>query len=512
MKNTEDASISTDAERILVLEPATLPPSFDDHIATVAIGSEDNTATGGYDLFVNAKIGCDRTTIFADQESIDVEIEVRKAEVRLEFVHCKPRWGKAYFTLFKDERTQLQSENQVSNNASVTFGPSKAGASIGNTSAQVDKSSNQRPEFVHSRIELIEFGDYRRENKGGFHPVRSYVGWRIIHNDGALRSGVLARLRVKRHWIKISDIRTNSKSTFSRLYDQLISSQTSTASKKLDLFKKLMETLVFRGLQRSSENEYATLSVSGILVSVEDDLSVLPSDSEPRRLTIPANLLIRLLTAREGTETDVYNEILVSLDEKRRIERLEFVPQASYTETLQVFRELAILHTNNPEIPSLDSIANKYSKNAISELSVLGIIKRSGGLYYFQNPFPALDYNEAFETIVRAQNTIKKTIEILSSNPEISHVEIGERIAEFLGRSHWKKSTCQRNGMQLKNWARQRGSETKRRPKSISDDDLPILIDMYRKGIPADEIARSFQVVSETVRSRIRKLKREKKL
>jgi hypothetical protein len=472
MSKTDDAIANEDAERVLLIEQARLPPSFDDHIATVSLGSQDNTASDGYSLFITAMIGCDQTTILVDGEPISVEIEVRKAEVRLAFVNCKPAWGQEYFDLFRDERSRINKVSESHRKSSFSVDTSLIGMGVEANKKNIDTVEISKPEFLHSRIELIEFGDWKKENHSTIHPLKNYIGWQIFHNTDAVRSGVLARLRVKRNWLKITEVTIRSQSKLSRLYNSLKSATTVASAKKLDFFNKLLEELVFRGLQKPNEKEYATLSVSGVQVSEEDSLYTIPSEEERERLSIPANLLMRILTAKEGTETDVLNDIIVSQEERRRIESLEFVPQASYTDTLQLFRELAIRHTNDQAIQNIESLRERHPVNAISELSVLGIIRRQKGVYLFCNPFPTLEYTESFETIIRAQSTIKKTIEILSVNPEISNRELGGKIGEFLGRHHWKKSTMQRNGMQLKNWARQRGSETKKRQKSISDDEL----------------------------------------
>jgi len=69
-----------------------------------------------------------------------------------------------------------------------------------------------------------------------------------------------------------------------------------------------------------------------------------------------------------------------------------------------------------------------------------------------------------------------------------------------------------RSGMQLKNWARFRGSTTKKRQHLISEDALPLLVEMHRQGKSAVEISKHFNVVPATVRSRIRSLREEGKI
>jgi len=422
-------------ECILFIESALLPASLDHHVASVAVGSPDNSADGGYDLFVSTTIGYDQVALQADGEPLLVEIAVNQAEIRLDFAHCTPNWGRDHPELFFDEKNSLSfqnvSEKSVDGSLDLLRGTVSAQGKVSNQ--HISGGTQIVPQFVHSPLHLIRIGNWRKKITETMHPVQRYCGWRITHNDGAVRSGVLARLRVKRNWIDIKQIEATEDGALSKAIRNFMS----VGNKRIDLFRRLVKDLVFMRLQKSISDEYATLSVAGLIVSQDNAVSVVIPPEAEQKISIPANLLMRFLTSKEGTEIDTYNQIMVSEKEKNRIEAKQFVPQASYTESLAAFCELAAIYSEDRKIDDYSALKRKFSENAISELSVLGIVRRRKGYYYFFNPFPGIDYVLAFESVVRSQSTIKKTIELLSENPTISHLEIGDEINRFLKRN-WK--------------------------------------------------------------------------
>lgn len=499
--------MNNDDEKTLFIENARLPAPLDPHIASVALGSPDNSAEGGYDLFLSAVVGCDQVTLMADGEPLDVEISVNQAEVRLDFIRCSVHWGRDHEKLFSDEKMSVNfqdtSDTTIGGSANLFSGNISADAKVNEN--HMTGGSKSLNEFIHSPLDLIRIGNWKKKISGTQQPVQRYFGWRVEHNADDLNSGVLARLRVKKHWLDITQIEASQKTILSKYIGNLTSPNNKNAL-KAKLFKKLVKELIFLQLQKSTDDGYATLSASGIVVSQHQTMSVVVSDETAKKINISANLLMRFLTSKEGSETDTYNEILLSESERERIDAKQFVPQSSYTETLNAFCDLAAICQEVTEIENYNTLKTKYSDNVMQDLSKLGIIRRRKQQYFFENPFPEVDYILTFESVVRSQSTIKKTIELLANNPSISNLELGDVLNTFLGRD-WKNSTKKRSGMQLKNWARFRGVATKKRQYAISDAAVPLLLEMNRQGKTDKEIAKHFNVVPITVAKRLKMLR-----
>lgn len=497
----------TSQENLLFIEEARLPPPLDPHIASVALGSPDNSADGGYDLFMSAVIGCDQLTLFADEEPLGVEISVNQAEVRLDFINCSANWGRDHESLFRDDKTsttfQDTSETSIGGSANVIAG--NVSADVKKNESRITGGAKAEVEFIHSPLELVRIGNWRRKIEKTLHPVQRYFGWRVEHNDGALSSGVLARIRVKKNWLDIKEVEASENSGLADAIRAYMMKNVASSS-KANLFNKLVKELIFLRLQKSEAEGYATLAASGVIVRQGQEVSVAISSEAQQKISIPTNLLLRFLTSKEGSETDTYNEILLSETEKKRIDLKQFVPQASYTETLSAFCELAAIYRENSKIDDYDAIREQYSPNVMQELSSLGLVRRRKNAYHFINPFPKMDYIMAFESVVRSQPTISKTIEVLSQNPEISNLELGNELNKFLNRN-WKETSKKRSGMQLKNWARFRGVATKKRQYAIPDDALPLLLSMDKQGKTHIEIAKHFNVVPATVSRRLKSLR-----
>ena len=493
-------------EKILFIENAPLPAPLDPHIASVALGSPDNSAVGGYDLFMSAVVGCDHVTLLADKEPLDLEISVNQAEIRLDFVRCRAQWGRDYERLFFDEKMSIEFQNSsnLTAGASANLLSGSFSADAKTNKQQMIGGSKSALDFVHTPLELIRIGNWRKKITETHQPLQRYFGWRVEHNEDALNSGVLARLRVKKNWLDITQIDASHNTSLSRYVRDLMSPK-NQSTQKAKLFKKLVKELIFLRLQKSDDDGLATLSASGVTVSQQQEMSLLMAPETPLKINVSANLLMRFLTSKEGSETDTYNEILLTENEKQRIDSKQFVPQASYTETLNAFCDLAAIYRETSEITEYGAVKERYSENVMQELSSLGVIRRRKKAYHFVNPFPGIDFILAFESIVRSQQTIIKTIEILASNPSISNVELGDELNTFLNRK-WKESSKTRSGMQLKNWARFRGMATKKRQYAIPDDAVPLLLEMNKQGKSHKEIAKHFNVVPVTVSKRLKML------
>jgi hypothetical protein len=130
------------------LEPETnlkLPPSLDPHIASVTIRTDANNPNDFFDLRLSASFGSEHVKLEAGVDIIEVEISIRKAEIKFDVVNCNLHALADYHTdALVGRRTEVKSTERrgsVEVSADATLAPNSSfKATIGSQAKVVDLS------------------------------------------------------------------------------------------------------------------------------------------------------------------------------------------------------------------------------------------------------------------------------------------------------------------------------------------------------------------------------------
>lgn len=267
---------------LLVLDDEVMvPPALNRHLAAVSLRPQSNQYEEGYDLYLSATLGGDDLTLKMGDAEVQIEMDIKFFEVDLTFGKSMATYGGGYSDFDSptvgvergvDRRTtSLKTKAEASINvASIVGGRLGVSGEIQRDIGTENEAQTTNYPYHHIEIGCVAAGSLDAPRPLHGNVIQSYHGWRITPKNIEDRSGVLARLRVKRNWVEMRNPRIGSglgEVAFrlkTMLHGKSHEDQLKTAA-----FTVLLEKLVHLRLQEFDETEYATLASSAVILKPE---------------------------------------------------------------------------------------------------------------------------------------------------------------------------------------------------------------------------------------------------
>ncbi|WFS03106.1 hypothetical protein [Rhizobium tumorigenes] len=307
--------LENDFARLVIDEQISVPKAINRHLASLSLRSHTNKIDDGFDLALTAFAKADYLTLSVGSAQIEVLCEIMQFEVDLQFCRSKIRHGPGYDALFNSkprrstekvtEKRSRRSGHDLGLQASAkTFGFNADLKKAGSTSTEIERSSVlEHTDFMHIEISCVTAGDHSSSMplKGAI--IQDYVGWHVTPETMTERSGVLARFRVRRPWIKFTWARSRlGFDEISEKLKRLFVAETEADRLKLAIFPALLEKLVHLRLQEEEEREFATLAAACLVIRPnEQSLFNIPSEPVREAIEIDLNIVKNFL------EMDVFD-------------------------------------------------------------------------------------------------------------------------------------------------------------------------------------------------------------
>lgn len=495
--------VDPENEPLFVQKVDKLPLPLDRHIASLKLWSDANTADGGYKLFLSANVGSDVITLDADGTPIEVVLEIYQAEVELFFPGSRVSVSDTYRELFGVDvkSTEVEETEAVESNAAASLG-SGAASLDAKTSRKTTRSKKLIEEdalsFSHPALEMVCFGKWTNKKALEGNQVPNYNGWEVFHANGKEPSGVLARFNVRKNWIGFKEVEADQSTRLGRLINDTLRKKTPIEQEKARLFNLLLKELAYLGLQNRQEKSIATLGAAAIQVDpkTNEHFSV-PSTDRRKNLSVPSQLLTRFLTSTDEQLQAAYRTAISDAEQLAKLNEKGFVPKSNFLEAQAAYLKISLIG----DAPQLlrKKLEHEFGANIIKDLSNLGLLTRGAkGTVRLVEPMAGTEIGVAFQTLVKRQPTIQKVDNWLVEDPNITPLEIGQRLAEFLWKD-WSDTSAKRNGHQIRSWARLQGHDRKGRRPSISPETLPIIREYAAEGMSVMQIAEAIGVHQFTV-------------
>ena len=325
------------------------------------------------------------------------------------------------------------------------------------------------------------------------------MGWRV-NPDITDVSGVLARLNVRRNWVKFSNPVSVSGGRIGKILAKLSKSEDKFDRLKTKLFPALLKDLVFLRLQRSNESKTATLAASGLIVEQGGSPSVVQSNERKSEISLPDHLLLRFLNCEPGTENVAYDLIVGEAKQTQKADVSLFLPTAPYSACLEAYLEIRI--SNNTKETSFDRIklVERYGTKVVTALSVLGFLVGKPNAIRLVEPFPSANPILGFEATVKRQKIVRVADDYLIEHPNASALELGRKLKVTFGKN-WSDGSCQRYGHEIKKWARLESPtlDRKGRPFAIGPQQEVLISKIIRDGGDGREIVRVLSISNMTL-------------
>lgn len=386
--------------QLIVDETIKPPKAFAKQIASVALQSPSNSFEEGYEIGLTATFGKDYITLHAENIKIEVELQIKQAEINISFPKSNPSFTEKYNNLVEESEREIELRTEATSAAqtglaSNTTLTASAGTDGKRPNVTVDaklrmdgektnahntesRSQKRQKNYTHPNVDTLIIGDYSQPYHLSGVEVANYQGWKIYPVTKEAKSGVVASLRVKKHWTKFSDPTIHGDgSEISRRISNLISSGEDNL--KAQLFPVLVENLVFHHLQDRLEEEYATIAADAFILSPSDGqmYNYVP-DEERRIIPITSRVIERFLESTDEEAESIANNP-VNYEADYLLDRYEF-PELSPIELLSVigsrfscpnkFIGRSSFHTNKPAACATDlkymAVPYSITKNGLS--------------------------------------------------------------------------------------------------------------------------------------------------
>jgi hypothetical protein len=140
------------------------------------------------------------------------------------------------------------------------------------------------------------------------------VSLRVSPIDPSKQVGVLARLRVRERWIDIKDVRTLKVTERVGGFIKGLSGDNNSASRRRELFERLLAHLVHLRLQDEEDNRDATIAASAVVFSpAKDRFSGVNVPASPPAITIDPTVIDQFISTAVGKELEFLNQIGVDV-------------------------------------------------------------------------------------------------------------------------------------------------------------------------------------------------------
>lgn len=459
------------SDDFVVSENWNVPKPLDKYLATITIRNTANDLSN-FNVVLNANFGRSTISIEVDDTTLEVDCELKQAEVRLYYSdNCSIRYGAGYARHRKQKRSVLEQRLAVSTELAAALraegqiNPERVSAILaGKVSLQGDRrkdstiSSEQTLEtFNHIQVDTVSItGDPLNEVLNGAE-VAEYEGWTGTPTRSGSRIGLGATLLVKEDWIKFSKAKIRKPGRLTAIFQSIFQSE---KSKKSEQFKILLAYLARRSLQDPNETRYATLACSAFVLEPATDIweQVRPEEDLAKLVFHPA-LIEQFGSLPEGKH-EAFVEAVVSANAspdadffgkghlpKQRIA----APKGTVFEALRALDRLVEL---NPERKiSADLLKDMVPDNTRKDLSNLGILSSSKGRSI--DTVRKFSAASATETLLYAASQTKWFVFVANlledQGIRLPSRKVGQALSDEYDLG-WADSSCQRHGQNIKKW------------------------------------------------------------
>ncbi|GAD57609.1 helix-turn-helix domain-containing protein [Limimaricola cinnabarinus] len=500
--------MSDDSPRYQFYQADFIPPPLDKRIATVEIWPTANHADGEFEIRMNASFGVDIVALRTGSGDVEVEIEIRQAEVVLKEHGCLLQHGHHYYEYFSPrpiekryiEEANTEREGSLGQDGNLLPRISVRGVKKGLKSAAWDDSDIG---FRHPELRTVIVGDWRKGSAlSGTFP-RTYSGWLASRSNGSEASGVLAKLNVRKNWIEIRRVEVgDAKTAIGRAIQSVRSLSPKRSAPKMELFSDLVRELIYLQLQSSDQKDLATLAAAGLVVAERGAFRPIAAQASKCRLEAPGHVLLRMLNAPDGAERATYDALISEVHALQVSGGSDFFPLVPYARVLDVYLRLTSKFEIGAGAIDAAKVLEYCDKKSFLLLKGLGLIREEKGGVQVFNHFPQMSTIMSFQAIVRRQKTIAFVDDLLRNDPLVSAYDVGRELNDKFSKG-WKESSFQRYGHQILSWVRFEGTEADARGRRIrmTEERVKLLTKYVAEGVPIDEIAAHLDVSRATLYS-----------
>lgn len=451
-------------KELIVEHNVVAPGPLDPAIASLFLKTRSNRVTEGYDLSISAYFGSERVQLIGDDFSVNVEISIDKAQIELEFVRCVPSLIEPDKGENSDERRIEQrlkaTRHQVGRRGILLKGQlSEKSTATGTAELSFDLASSNDSEvdIVRDRKnwkrighKTILIGTVVGDLEGM--EIDDFEGWRVIPDDVAVTSGVVAILSVREDWINFVKVYSD---TFTGHIGQKARELFQSGDKRRQqLFTLLLRHLSAMGLSQPSNPNQAILAVQPFVVrpEIENATSTL---SEPASGTVPLDAMkLDQFFGSQGNEVEflismgVGHQYIRSSTEIPRPKRGLFTALSSPLKALEAY-EMICKRKSMPR----SELEELVTKRVATDLKNLGLIKsKDSALFLVARE--VRDAEDMLSFAAAKAETITMTRSILLQDSSASGEEISEMLITKFGKSYSTDASKIRVGNGLKRWAR----------------------------------------------------------
>lgn len=511
------------------------PRPLDRNISTVSLKTPTNNPTEGYDLLLSATFGKERVTLVSDEFEIEVDFSMNTANIELSFSGCDyteinvtqggrvEEWRRTITQNLGDQsRATANVGGGISANATGVNAKAEAAASIQKSAASSStiKQEITRHDWHRLGGDAIKVGPTGQFLDGPM--ITDFHGWRVTPQNIGEVSGVIARVKVREHWINFDNVQVIKSPP--RLVDKVKMLMGLEQTKPKQYFNLLLRHLVQTELRDHQEGTDATIASHVLLVRPHNPraTSTYPGQSR-RQIAIDGRRVAQWLAAEEGHEVGALIALglrpevispVAGEDEPKRAKRGSFfIPESAPPHAAATFDDIY----RRGSIPKADVL----HPTTLHDLRALKLVATDRSEIVRSIAKEGLDANVVMRRAVSEMECIHVTRQVLRIKPTASPLDIAEAVALELGKTWPTEGTKRRNGNAIMRWmlwlephlldastssdAAARiayatdASVVKGRPGSLRKAREPELRRLIKEGVPVLEIARRFNVAPGTI-------------
>jgi hypothetical protein len=448
-----------------------VPEPLDKYLAAISIRNTSNDLSN-FNVVLNANFGCSTILIEVDDTTMEVDCELKQAEVRLYYSsNCSIDFGKGYAEHRAQKQSVLEQRLAVSSELAAAIGaegridPEQLSGLVKLAASAEGKRQSQS--ILHNTQTLAAFNHIQLDTVSiqgdPLNPVLSgpevveYEGWAGSPTSRDTKVGVGASLLVREEWINFSNAVITRPG---RLGSRIQSIFQSAKSRKAEQFKILLAYLTRRSLQDPNEKQYATLACSAfVLEPVLDSLNYLGVDQDREKLSFHPALIEQFTDLPEGRHEAFVRDLIADeadptvayYQSNLRPEPRIAAPKGTVFEALRALTMLV-------ELPldfdfSSGFLQENIPKNTRQDLSNLGLLIASKGRSIDAiKRVGSASINEALlysasqtKWFVFAANFLEE------EGIRTPSKEVGRAVSDEFDLG-WADSSKKRNGQNIKKW------------------------------------------------------------
>ena len=291
---TQVAKLPEEEPALVVDREFRNPRPLDRNISTVSLKTPTNNPTEGYDLLLSATFGKERVKLISEEFEIEVDFSMDTANIELSFRGCDytevktaqggrvEEWRRTVTHHLGDQiRGTASLGGSLSANPVAVIATARAAGTLEKSAAGSSSIKQEITRYDWHRLggDTIKVGPTGQYLDGPM--ITDFHGWRVTPHNTTDISGVIARVKVREHWLRFENPEILRHPA--RLVDKVKMLMSHAQTKRRQYFNLLLRHLVQTELRGHQEGTDATIASHVLQVRPHHSRATSPYSGESRR-------------------------------------------------------------------------------------------------------------------------------------------------------------------------------------------------------------------------------------